>query len=167
METPTRHSIYDIGGHFWHFSSAIFKATLYPKFWWIVKELKEVFQLEEFWGQLPNRSSRPCQSVTLVRGRFGGLLSNINSKINFQLSLKFPQTQISLKKRHLQNLSPPSNVIKKFSKYSRGFLFIRSAMWLSLFSHFKIMTEISKNITKSSEKNGFRVESDLKACTIH
>ena len=24
------------------------KATLYPKFWWIVKELKEVFELEEF-----------------------------------------------------------------------------------------------------------------------
>ena len=26
-----------------------YKATLYPKFWWIVfKELKEVFELEEF-----------------------------------------------------------------------------------------------------------------------
>ena len=25
-----------------------FKATLYPKFWWLVQELKEVFELEEF-----------------------------------------------------------------------------------------------------------------------
>ena len=24
------------------------KATLYPKLWWIVNELKEVFELEEF-----------------------------------------------------------------------------------------------------------------------
>ena len=73
------------------------KATLYPKFWRTVKELKKVFELEEFWGRSPNRPSRPCESATLVRGRFGGLLSNINSKINFQTSLKFPQTQISLK----------------------------------------------------------------------
>ena len=111
----------------------VVKATLYPKFWWIVKELREVFELEEFWGQSPNRPSRPCESVTLVKGRFGGLLSNIKSKINFQTSLKFPQTQISLKKQHLQNLSPTSNVIQKFSKYSRGFLFIHSVIWLSLF----------------------------------
>ena len=31
----------------WH-CAFIFKATLYPKLWWIVKELKEVFELEEF-----------------------------------------------------------------------------------------------------------------------
>ena len=79
--------------------------------------------------------ARPCESVTLVRGRFGGHLSNINSKINFQTSLKFPQTQISLKKQHLQNLSPPSNVIQKFSKYSRGFLFIHSEICDYRFSH--------------------------------
>ena len=24
------------------------KATLYPKFWWMVKKLKEIFELEEF-----------------------------------------------------------------------------------------------------------------------
>ena len=123
------------------------KAILCPKFWWIVKELKEVFELEEFWGQSPNRLSRPCESATLVRGRFGGHLSNINSKFNFQTSLKFPQTQISLKKQHLQNLSPPSNLIQKFSKYSKGFLFIHSVMWLSVFSHFKIMTEILSKIS--------------------
>ena len=46
------------------------KATLYPKFWWIVKKLRLVFELEEFWGQSPNRPSRPCKSVTLVRGWF-------------------------------------------------------------------------------------------------
>ena len=31
-----------------HYYSFLFKATLYPEFWWIVKELKEVFELEEF-----------------------------------------------------------------------------------------------------------------------
>ena len=86
------------------------------------------FELVEFEDNPQTVPPRPCKSVTLVRGRFGGLLSNINSKINFQISLKFPQTQISLKKQHLQNLSPPSNVIQKFSKYSRGFLFIHSVM---------------------------------------
>ena len=30
------------------FKDLLFKATLYPKFWRIVKELKEVFEWEEF-----------------------------------------------------------------------------------------------------------------------
>ena len=128
------------------------KATLYPKFWWIVKELKEVFELEEFWGQSPNRPSRQCESATLVRGRFGGLLSNINSKINFQTSLKFSQTQISLKKttfiKSISSLKCHPKIFKIFKRLP----FHSLCDVIIAFLTFQNMTEISKISLKVAKK---------------